>query len=318
MKSRPSLKAFLSDLVDYAGLFPPANLSINDAIKNYSHYVNSDDSWMLGPFIHPVTKLNELVKFRQLFTDKSPLLLSVVGRKSESKRECSLQLKEDIEQIRLYNETFSNWSKIDTYELPLPAVVPTQDLLNELFDVTESIGLKVFCEVNMLSQTNWEDYLLKSLDSIAKFNLEHTTQLGVKLRTGGIKAEMIPSIDRTAFAISACRDRQLPIKFTAGLHHPVRMFRNEVEAKMHGFLNVFLAGMLAYHHNLDQAKVKEILSEEDHNQFKMEDEYLAWKQYRISSEEITILRKYLCSFGSCSFDEPKNELLELSRQEVIK
>ncbi|MFP7299022.1 hypothetical protein [Neobacillus niacini] len=318
MKSRPSLKAFLSNLVDYAGLFPPANLSINDAIKNYSDYVNSDDSWMLGPFIQPVTKLNELVKFRQLFTDKSPLLLSVVGRKSESNRECSLQLKEDIEQIRLYNETFSNWAKIDTYELPLPAVVPTQYLLNELFDVTESIELKVFCEVNILSQTDWEEYLLKSLDSIAKFNLEHTSQLGVKLRTGGIKAEMIPSIDRIAFAISACRDRHLPIKFTAGLHHPVRMFRNEVEAKMHGFLNVFLAGMLAYQHNLDQAKVKEILSEEDHNQFTIEDEYLAWKQYRISSEEIAIYRKYLCSFGSCSFDEPKDELLELSRQEVIK
>ena len=134
-------------------------------------------------------------------------------------------------------------------EIPLPPVVPTQILLEEISTGAEKLGMKVFCEVSLLNNDEWKEHVSNTLDSIAEFNSVHTNQLGVKLRTGGIKAEMIPSTEKVAFAISACRDRQLPIKFTAGLHHPIRMYRKEVKTKMHGFLNVFLAGMLAYHQN---------------------------------------------------------------------
>ena len=86
----------------------------------------------------------------------------------------------------------------------------------------------------------------------------HSTEswIGVKLRTGGIKAEMFPSPEQVAFVIAACRGRNLPLKFTAGLHHPVRMYRDEVETKMYGFLNIFLAGMLALFQNLDCKEIR--------------------------------------------------------------
>ena len=63
---------------------------------------------------------------------------------------------------------------------------------------------------------------------------------------------MFPSPEQVAFVMAACRDRNLPLKFTAGLHHPVRMYRDEVQTKMYGFLNIFVAGMLAHTQNLDQ------------------------------------------------------------------
>src|SRR5262249_44337983 len=68
-----------------------------------------------------------------------------------------------------------------------------------------------------------------------------------KLRTGGLKPDMIPGVDDVAEFIRACAERRLPFKSTAGLHHPVRKQHpltyepDAPQGVMHGFLNVFLA-----------------------------------------------------------------------------
>jgi len=60
---------------------------------------------------------------------------------------------------------------------------------------------------------------------------------GYKLHTGGVKAEAFTSA-QIAKALVLPAEHQVPIKFTAGLHHPLRQWRDEVQTKMHGFLNV--------------------------------------------------------------------------------
>ena len=60
---------------------------------------------------------------------------------------------------------------------------------------------------------------------------------GYKLRTGGVTADAFPDSMQVGHALVSAAAQQLPIKFTAGLHHPVRQFRDEVKTKMHGFLN---------------------------------------------------------------------------------
>lgn len=47
----PLLKEVCSALIDYAGMFPPAALSYEDAVGNYRTYQKSDDSWFLGNFV---------------------------------------------------------------------------------------------------------------------------------------------------------------------------------------------------------------------------------------------------------------------------
>ncbi len=47
----PALKILLDRLIDYAGLFPPANLSLVDAIKDYNQYRTGEYSWMLRWFV---------------------------------------------------------------------------------------------------------------------------------------------------------------------------------------------------------------------------------------------------------------------------
>ena len=82
-----SLKTFMKSLIDYAGLFPPAKLPLKDAINEYAQLLESENSWMLGRFIIPISNLNELDEFLPLFKGTGPLRLSVLGGGGESEKE---------------------------------------------------------------------------------------------------------------------------------------------------------------------------------------------------------------------------------------
>ena len=56
----PALRALLANLVDYAGLFPPAGLSLPTAAENYAHYLRSENAWILGRFVVPAAQLGQL------------------------------------------------------------------------------------------------------------------------------------------------------------------------------------------------------------------------------------------------------------------
>ena len=55
-----SLKIFLTNLIDYAGLFPPANLQLEPAIKKYGKYIRCNDNWIMSQFIVPINLLNNI------------------------------------------------------------------------------------------------------------------------------------------------------------------------------------------------------------------------------------------------------------------
>lgn len=50
MTSR-SLRTLLTGLIDYAGLFPPAALTMQDAVRNYARYRHGELAWALGKFV---------------------------------------------------------------------------------------------------------------------------------------------------------------------------------------------------------------------------------------------------------------------------
>jgi len=309
-----SLSAFLNHLIDYAGLFPPANLPLQSAIEKYSEYQSGKDSWMMGPFILPVSRLNEIESHLHLFSNERFLPLSITGGRSSSEEECTKQFKEGLQSISTFSNTFNNHVKVELLEIPLPPTVPSLELLQEIANGAEALGIHAFCEVPLVA--DWKKHVTATLDVMALHNASAESWIGVKLRTGGIQADMFPSVEQVAFVIAACRDRHLPMKFTAGLHHPIRMYREEVNTRMHGFLNIFMAGLLSHSQNLDIKKIEEILVDEDTNSFSIEEECLIWRNLSITSKEISRLReKALLSFGSCSFDEPRIELMNLKNQQ---
>ena len=47
-------------LIDYAGLFPPAALSMEEAVRNYDAYRRGEYAWMLGRFVVPAARAKEV------------------------------------------------------------------------------------------------------------------------------------------------------------------------------------------------------------------------------------------------------------------
>jgi hypothetical protein len=123
---------------------------------------------------------------------------------------------------------------------------------------------------------------------------------------------MFPSSEQLAYALNRAREYDVAVKCTAGLHHPVRHFNESVQTKMHGFFNVFGGAMLAYAHDLGDEELTQLLNEEDPEQFIFTDEAFAWGDMAVSTREIAELRETtLISYGSCSFDEPREDLRTL-------
>ena len=84
-------------------------------------------------------------------------------------------------------------------------------------------------------------------------------ELRLKFRTGGIEADLFPSVPTVAAWIDAALDRETPFKCTAGLHDAVRHRDPATGFDHHGFLNVLAATRTA----LDGGDVVAVLAEED-------------------------------------------------------
>src|SRR5271163_4781244 len=58
-----SSTAALTGLIDYAGLFPPAGLGMQEAVRNYAAYSKGDDAALLGRLVVPAARLDEFSQF---------------------------------------------------------------------------------------------------------------------------------------------------------------------------------------------------------------------------------------------------------------
>jgi hypothetical protein len=309
-----SVKAFMKNLIDYAGLFPPSSLSFEKAIVNYSTYLRLKDSWMLNSFVIPLHLIDKLDDHIELFSREFPLRLSVLFGKNNGMKQCIESVSEGLERISNFQKRHGSLVKISLLELPLPSTSPSLEDLEKISAMISNQNVNIFCEFTVpLDNEEWSRLLFETLDAVSEHNKIYNRIIGMKLRTGGTTAEMFPDVTQVADFIIGCRNRKIPMKFTAGLHHPIRMYRDEVETKMHGFLNVFFAGILAHKFNLNREEVVHILADEQQSNFFFDHNRLGWKEYVVTADEVKKVRQaLLCSYGSCSFDEPREELRSLN------
>src|SRR5262249_45266575 len=144
------------------------------------------------------------------------------------------------------------------------------------------------------------------------------SRAAAKIRTGGLVRNAFPPIPEIAAFVPACPAAEVPFKATAGLHHPVRSVHrltyepNSPTYKMHGFLNLFLAAAVAKTSHPDMAVTTAILAGEDPEEFKFGEDVLGWKEHLITTADAAVVREgFALSFGSCSFDEPVDDLRAL-------
>jgi hypothetical protein len=245
-----SLKALLANLIDYAGLYPPAGLPLAEVTAKYESYRASKESWMLNRLVLPAARLSE----------------------AGLKEGWRVTLLVEDEPGRLP-------APVETLETKLP----------------RRLSLPTYCEAP----------------------LDRITGGYAKVRTGGVTPDAIlPSGDLADFLAGAAA-RRMPFKATAGLHHPVRSLRpltyaaDAPRAVMHGFLNVFAAGVFIWH-GLERDAAVEILEEQDAGAFDFSSGELRIRGRALSVDQIRAARRdFAHSFGSCSFEEPVADLRDL-------
>ena len=296
-----SLGALLTRSIDYAGMFPPCSLALEPALQNQAQYVHDPDAWMLNTFVLPVEKFDAAAGSVSLFDRKRPLLISALGAKTENADEFIGALEVATEQIRSFSAEHVDRVSVRQLEMPLPQDVDL-DLLTKMGSILKSLELHTF----------WETPVNAAETAIALVAEHNSTAgadpFGYKLRTGGVAADAFPASQQIARALVAAAKQRVPIKFTAGLHHPIRQFRDEVKTKMHGFLNVLGAAVLAAEYQWDEQQTSKMLEDENAGSFSFNGDFFAWREWKTATDQIKTRRKLVTSFGSCSFDEPREDL----------
>lgn len=297
-----SLRALLERAIDYAGMFPPCALALEPALRNQASYVRSVEAWMLNGFVLPVGQFDQTTQFHSEFDPHHPLRVAALGPKTAGVDAFLEALANAARAIRSLKADDKNLVSISHLEMVLPDDVDSASLKKAEAIMGE---LPAFWEAppEKAEQTIVFIARHKPNDASAKF--------GYKLRTGGVTADAFPSSVQIAHALVAAALHHLPVKFTAGLHHPVRQFRDEVKTKMHGFINVLGAAVLAAEHQWNAEQTVAILDEEDPRSFSFTDDFFAWRDWKIATERLQDRRKFVRSFGSCSFDEPRDDLRAL-------
>jgi len=297
-----SLRALLAHSIDYAGMFPPCSLGLEPALKNQAEYVRAPDAWMLGAFVLSAERLDATKQLLSQFDAQHPLRVAALGPKTVS-ADAFLEALDNAEAaIRSLSRHNVDLVSISHFEMSVPHDVD----LASLTEARSILGdLPVFWEAP-------PDKAEQTIALLAESNSDaDSATFGYKLRTGGVIADAFPTSMQIAKALVTPATHQLPIKFTAGLHHPLRQYRKEVQTKMHGFLNVLGAAVLAAEHRWDTNQTAMMLEDENVDSFSFADDFFAWREWRIDTKRLQYRRRFIVSFGSCSFDEPREDLRAL-------
>ena len=287
-----SLRTLLHSLIDYAGLFPPAALDMHAAVHEYALHRASDHAWMLGHFILPVSRLDE---FAASHAALGPSPIGDVWRLSVLP---GPDLDATLAAIAAFNT--STRAVVDTIEIKQDAVP----------DISAALG-KIPPALTTYVELPIDDDLAPRLAAISRAGAR------AKVRTGGVTPGAFPASHALARFIQACADAAVPFKATAGLHHPLRgEYRLTYEpasphGMMFGFLNVFLAAAFA-RTGMTLRELAQLLEEKDATAFEFTETSASWRGKTVSRAELSAVRHHVAlSFGSCSFQEPMDDLRSL-------
>jgi len=323
-----AFKTFMGEIIDYAGLFPPAQLPMDQAIQNYLEYKHDADRWMLSRFICPAKRLQELEKYRDDFRSMSkPLQISFLGRGGKNADEFFAGLEEDLRLVNQFVENNIGIVSVGAYEVRLPEdlieegnPVRISEFLNRVAEIIKSKNpgeISLFYEGGFFG--DWTKTIEALVEGISYHNIFVQSKqfgkccpAGYKLRCGGAEQSMYPSPQQVAHVILTCKRHEIALKATAGLHHPIRHFDESEQVRMHGFLNVFGAGIICQYHDLNIDQIAEIIGDENSEDFVFSGSEFKWNDYSVTIAQIKKARNQrMISFGSCSFDEPREDLRNL-------
>lgn len=284
----PGLEMLLDGAIDYAGLFPPAKLDMKPAVLEFIGHHDGAEGMLVKSFVCPASRLEELGQvLEEIDWEDGFALVSVVGSGID-------KVKEDGAVMARFSDKYGEEFEILGYEVRSgPDVNGSARSLTPLGDIHR------YLEIPLDENTSEALHVLADSD------------IWAKVRTGGLSADSFPPPDMLAGFLRECIDLELTFKLTAGLHHPIRRKDPETGGTMHGFLNVFTALALAYEHELSRGEIAAILSDEDPRNFIVDTNEVGHNSMRASWDSIEAARELCTGFGSCSVNEPVEDLKTL-------
>ncbi len=267
----------LEGLIDYAGLYPPANLNMQDTVDTWSANYSSDDNWMLARLIIPANRLDEFKQAAaQLLPkeDEEPWQLSVLLPEASAD-----SFADSTQQVVDFN--MDNCGAVaNVVEFKANSTTEIDSALSCLHD-------DIYPFVELPIDQDPRGLIAALAGSIA----------GAKVRTGGITPALYPSAEDLARFIHCCAISKLQFKATAGMHHPCRNYNDAVGVHEFGFLAVLYATAAAKFHDATPKHIADILQADE-------------LEFDSCTEEMleTVRAELFCSFGSCSIDDPRTDL----------
>jgi hypothetical protein len=294
-----SVRTLLASVVDYAGLFPPAELQMRAAVPRYGACRVGPFAWLLGRFVLPLAQLDE---FEHHFDEMppaeraSPWPLSVLAG-----RNLPADVKKIVDFNRRHGDEGRHDARIESIELKVHSLDDTAaaaDVLAEPAEVYFEIGI--------------------SSDPAERLAAVAAAGGRAKVRAGGVSPDLFPSVPDLARFLQACASHRVPFKATAGLHwairgeHPVADERS-ARVVMHGFLNLFVAAGLAFTDRVGAHVLEAVLDEQSPSAFAFDDTGVNIHGRRLSCEDLAATRRgFAISYGSCSIEQPVEDLTRLA------
>ena len=274
---KASVRSLLTETIDYAGLFPPSQLSMAEAVINFATYRNSNYGWMLGRFVLPAARLSEFVENAG----------DLISRNAASAWKLSALAAEDINETMRTIKDFNRENN--------PAVVC------DMLEVKATSESKIENTVGALPE-GITAYFELSLDANLPTLIEALAKRGQRAKIqNGRRAAGRVSLDAVDNRIhKLCMAAKVPFKATAGLHHPLKCFKpltyaaDAPQGTMHGFLNVLMgppspAKAIA-------TLLEEVMEEEFDEAFEFTETGVTWrKEHSLSLAQLIAARKKACT-----------------------
>jgi len=295
-----------SESVDYAGLFPPAELALAQAYEEYRATLRSAHAWMLGRFIVPFSALAELAA---LHREPSPIGISVI---LDADRGSPLWLNDLSDRLGVLADLADRDRalSIGSLEIPVPPLRAARDsygaVVSQVGALLDRFALRgIPCYVEFPRDQRWPQEMPGAVGSLAR------SRLRSKIRCGGLVAAAFPSPSEIAAHLQACAEHRVAWKATAGLHHPIAHRAPDTGFEMHGFVNLLAAASFALQ-GAPFEEIEAVLAERSSTAFSLSATGLDWRGRSSAQGAIERARREgFLSFGSCSVKEPIEDLLAL-------
>ena len=307
-----SLGNLLKGVIDYAGLFPPADLEMNRAVEIFTADRQGAYYKWLQHFIVPAERISELDSLRTASTIDPHWTLSVLVGGGETLRDWHAAVESGLAAVDSSRHRPAP-DTITVLEIALPTAMAadTASFVQAIDEIEARIRNTLLADCDLFFETTTSASHRRALAEVLCDRQTRTSRVGLKLRTGGRTPSHIPSLSQLSENIQLCHSLQIPWKATAGLHHPLPHDCPQIGATMHGFLNLLFAVVLLEAKVLPVDRLENLLADRNAEHFTFTESCLAWEGIAADLSQIQAGRERFISFGSCSFAEPVKDLAQL-------